>query len=70
MMKRRASVSGVPTKANKKQRNREPEPDYCDVPRLTDNDGSSIWPAPSEAIKNARDFLIRWSVKDLTLRQC
>lgn len=56
-MKRSISES-VKTPKSKKQR--EPEPDYCDLAPKLGEDGSIIWPAPMEAIEDARKFLRQW----------
>ena len=57
MMKRKATGS---ESASKAKRQREPEPDYCDVGSRLDDNGSIIWPAEVEAVKGAREFLKRW----------
>ena len=58
-MKRKALSSGSPPKA---KRQREPEKEYCDVEPRRSEIGEIIWPAPVEAIENARKFLREWSV--------
>lgn len=52
-MKRKAiDAKGPPSK-----RQRDPEPDYCDVEAKKDQDGSIIWPATAETLEDARAFL-------------
>lgn len=46
--------------SQKPKRVKEPEADYCDVSPRTDGDGHIIWPASSEAMQSARDFLNDW----------
>ncbi|MCJ1306521.1 hypothetical protein MMC25_000164 [Agyrium rufum] len=41
----------------KAKRQKEPEKDYCDVETVRLSNGEVVWPAPAEAIKNARAFL-------------
>ena len=54
-MKRKATdTKGLPSK-----RQKEPEPDYCDVETKKDGNGAIIWPAPAEALESARAFLKR-----------
>lgn len=42
------------------KRQKEPEPDYCDVPTQKDSNGVEIWPAAANAIVNARTFIREW----------
>ena len=58
-MKRKASGSQPSSKA---KRQKEPEADYCDVETRKDGDGKTIWPASSEAMEKAREFLRDWCV--------
>ena len=56
-MKRKAADSQVGSQA---KRQREPEPDYCDVEIKKDGNGNVIWPAEREAMERAREFLREW----------
>jgi len=56
-MKRSISESA---KTPKSKKQREPEPDYCDIAPKLGEDGSIIWPAPAKAIEDARTFLRQW----------
>ena len=57
-MKRKATdTNDAPSK-----RVKEPLPDYCDVETRKDENGVSIWPATTNAIEDARDFLTRCAV--------
>ena len=52
-MKRKATdAKGAPAK-----RQKEPELDYCDIETKKDDNGVIVWPAPVEALANARTFL-------------
>lgn len=66
-MKRSATSPDDSRKQNKKSRSKKPEPDYCDVACSVDSGGSAIWPASSDAMETARDFLKRWSVQCIVL---
>lgn len=44
----------------KAKRPKELIPEYCDASPCTDENGSIIWPAASEAIASARHFLKEW----------
>lgn len=57
MMKRKAAES-IDLPASKRQK--EPEPDYCDVAPQTDDDGTVVWPAAAQSIEDARNFIRRW----------
>ena len=54
-MKRKATDA----KGAAPKRQKEPEPDYCDVATRKDGTGADIWPAPANAIEEARAFLKR-----------
>ena len=56
-MKRKGALSAGPPAA---KRQREFEPDYCDTSPLVDKNGTTIWPAPAEAMEVARKFLKQW----------
>ena len=58
-MKRKATDAQPSSKA---KRQKEPEADYCDVETRKNGDGKTIWPASSEAMEQARDFLREWYV--------
>ena len=54
-MKRKATnAKGAPSK-----RQKEPEPDYCDLETRKDENGADMWPAPANAIEDARAFIKR-----------
>jgi len=59
-MKRKAADSG---RSAQSKRPREQLPDYCDVEPRRDDTGAIVWPAPEEAIENAREFLREWYVE-------
>ncbi|KAL8922985.1 MAG: hypothetical protein Q9172_003317 [Xanthocarpia lactea] len=39
------------------KRQKEPIPDYCHVQPRKDDNGNQLWPASSEAVENAREFI-------------
>ena len=43
----------------KQQRVRPPEPDYCDATPQRD-EGGIVWPAPNDAMEEARAFIRNW----------
>ena len=57
-MKRKAGPTATNGVRNK--RRQIEVPDYCDVEPVKDEDGSIIWPAPRQAIEEARGFLREW----------
>jgi len=51
-------VTASPTKKPKKAR--PILPDYCDVEPRRDGAGDIVWPAPANAIEEARIFIKEW----------
>ena len=35
-------------------------PEYTDAEPVKGSDGEAVWPAPADAMENARDFIRRW----------
>ncbi|KAL8781082.1 MAG: hypothetical protein Q9213_006164 [Squamulea squamosa] len=56
-MKRKALDTKGPPQV---KRQKEPMPGYCDVQSLKNDNGTILWPASSEAIDSARDFVREW----------
>ena len=56
-MKRKA---GPITNTKKAKRQQIEVPDYCDVELVKDHDNTPIWPAPRQAMEDARSFLREW----------
>ncbi|KAL8862769.1 MAG: hypothetical protein Q9178_000711 [Gyalolechia marmorata] len=42
------------------KRQKEPIADYCHVQPRKDDNGNQLWPASSEAVENAREFIREW----------
>ena len=58
-LKRKASDAGTISKA---RRRIESMADYCDESPRRDVSGSLVWPASSEAMEDARNFIRAWWV--------
>ena len=56
-LKRKASDTGTVSRA---RRRIETMTDYCDASPRTDASGSILWPASSEAMEDARNFIRAW----------
>jgi len=66
-MKRSVSESA---KTPKSKKQRELEPDYCDITPKLGEDGSIVWPAATEAIEDAGTFLKQWFGWRQTNNEC
>ena len=56
-MKRKATDAATDSKA---KRQRDPQPDYCDVEPREDGHGNAIWPASEQSIHSARELIKEW----------
>ena len=66
-MKRKA----VDTKESPQvKRQKEPIPDYCHVQPRKDGNGNQLWPASSEAVEKAREFIREWYALQNTSIDC
>ncbi len=52
------------------KRQKEPIPDYCHVQPRKDDNGNQLWPAPSEAVERAREFIREWYALQSTSIDC
>ena len=56
-------ANGSPAKKTK-TKHRPVVPDYCDVEPRQNEAGEVIWPAPANAIEEARKFIVEWYGSD------
>ncbi len=61
-MKRSNGFATASPAKKPKAKPRPAVPDYCDVEPLRNEDGAVIWPAASNAIEEAREFIREWYV--------